>query len=106
MKEIWDWLNASNRIKHLGLGFAYGLGINDWYCASYGGIGVSLALEFKDGQWGGKPDLVDAANNGSFISKPSQDALLSTLSAALGGTLSATWNATTGHYDYTFTPNS
>jgi len=50
-------------------------------------------------------DFIDSANNGSFISKPSQDALLSTLSAALGGTLSATWNAATGHYDYTFTQN-
>lgn len=50
-------------------------------------------------------DFIDAANNGSFISKPSQDALLSTLSAVLGGTLSDTWNETTGHYDYTFTQN-
>lgn len=61
MKKIWDWLKESNRYKHLGLGFAYGLGADDWYCAAYGGIGVSLALEFKDGQWGGKPDIVDAA---------------------------------------------
>ena len=61
MKKIWEWLNASNRIKHLGLGFVYGLGADDTYCAIYGGIGVSLALEFKDGQWGGKPDWVDAA---------------------------------------------
>lgn len=48
MKKIWDWLNASNRIKHLGLGYVYGLGANDIYCAIYGGIGVSGALEFKD----------------------------------------------------------
>ena len=61
MKKIWEWLNASNRLKHIGLGFTYGLAANDAYCAIYGGIGVSLALEFKDGQWGGKPDLVDAA---------------------------------------------
>ena len=60
MKKIWEWLNASNRLKHIGLGFVYGLGANDWYCAAYGGIGVSLALEFKDDQWGGKPDWVDA----------------------------------------------
>lgn len=60
MKKILEWLNASNRLKHIGLGFVYGLGANDWYCAAYGGIGVSLALEFKDGQWGGKPDWVDA----------------------------------------------
>ena len=61
IKKIWEWLNDSNRLKHLGLGFVYGLGANGWYCAAYGGLGVSLALEFKDGQWGGKPDLVDAA---------------------------------------------
>lgn len=61
MKKLIDWLLSSNRYKHLGLGFVYGLGANGWYCAAYGGLGVSLALEWKDGQWGGKPDLVDAA---------------------------------------------
>ena len=61
IKKIIDWLKQSNRYKHLGLGFVYGLAANDLYCALYGGVGVSLALEFKDGQWGGKPDPVDAA---------------------------------------------
>ena len=61
MKSIIDWLLESNRWKHLGLGFVYGLAANDWYCAIYGGAGVALALEFKDGQWGGKPDPIDAA---------------------------------------------
>ena len=61
MKKLITWLKDSNRIKHIGLGYIYGLGANDTYCAIYGGLGVSLALEFKDGQWGGKPDLVDAA---------------------------------------------
>ena len=60
MKKIWEWLNASNRYKHFLLGMVYGLGADDTYCAVYGGIGVSLALEFKDGQWGGKPDAMDA----------------------------------------------
>jgi hypothetical protein len=60
MKKIWNWLLSSNRYKHLGLGFIYGLGANGWYCAAYGGIGVSGALEFKDWQWGGKPDWIDA----------------------------------------------
>lgn len=60
MRKIWEWLNESKRIKHLGLGAVYGLAANDWYCAAYGGAGVSLALEFKDGQWGGKPDIIDA----------------------------------------------
>ena len=60
MKKIIEWFKASNRWKHLGLGFAYGLAADDVYCAVYSGVGVSLALEFKDGQWGGKPDAVDA----------------------------------------------
>jgi hypothetical protein len=59
MKKIIEWFKASNRIQHLGLGFAYGLAADDWYCAIYGGAGVSGALEFKDYQWGGKPDWVD-----------------------------------------------
>ena len=50
--------------------------------------------------------FIDGANNGGFISSASQDALLDTLGAALGGTLSAIWNSTTGKYDYSFTPNS
>ena len=59
MKNIWDWLNDSNRLKHLGLGVVYGLGADDCYCAVYGGFGVAGALEFKDYQWGGKPDWID-----------------------------------------------
>ena len=60
MKNIIKWFLSSNRYKHLLLGFAYGLFANSWYSAIYGGLGVSLALEWKDGQWGGKPDLIDA----------------------------------------------
>lgn len=59
MKKIIDWLFASNRMKHYGLGAVYGLGADDWYCAVYGGLGVSGALEFKDYQHGGKPDVID-----------------------------------------------
>ena len=59
MKKIWQWLKESNRIKHLVGGVAVGLGANDWYCAEYVGIGVAGSLEFKDYQWGGKPDWVD-----------------------------------------------
>ena len=55
MKKIIEWFKASNRIQHLGLGFVYGLAADDWYCAIYGGAGVSGALEFKDYQ----PDWVD-----------------------------------------------
>ena len=61
MKKIWQWLTASNRMKHYGLGAIFGLAADDLYCAIYGGAGVSLAMEWKDGQWGGKPDLLDAA---------------------------------------------
>ena len=59
IKKIWAWLNESNRLKHLALGYVYGLAANDWYCAIYGGLGVSCALEFKDYMWGGKPDIID-----------------------------------------------
>lgn len=61
MKKIWNWIKSSNHLGHYGLGVVYGLAADDLYCALYGGVGVSLALEFKDGQWGGKPDLLDAA---------------------------------------------
>ena len=60
MGKIADWIKDSNRYKHLGLGYVYGFAADDTYCAVYGGLGVALALEFKDGQWGGKPDAVDA----------------------------------------------
>jgi hypothetical protein len=59
MKKIWEWLNDNNRLKHLALGYVYGLAANDIYCAIYGGAGVAGALEFKDYQWGGKPDWID-----------------------------------------------
>lgn len=59
MKRIWQWLKDSNRLKHLGLGVAVGLGADDWYCAEYVGIGVAGSLEFKDYQWGGKSDWID-----------------------------------------------
>ena len=60
MKKIWNWLKDSHRLQHLGLGFVYGLGADDCYCAVYGGFGVAGALEFKDWKWGGKPDWIDA----------------------------------------------
>lgn len=59
MKRIWQWLKDSNRLKHLVGGVAVGFGANDWYCAEYVGIGVAGSLEFKDYQWGGKPDWID-----------------------------------------------
>ena len=59
MKKFWQWLKDSNRLKHLVGGVAVGLGANDWYCAEYVGVGVAGSLEFKDYQWGGKPDWID-----------------------------------------------
>lgn len=59
MKKIIEWFKASNRIQHLGLGFVAGLFPSSWYDATVLGVGMSGALEFKDYQWGGKPDLVD-----------------------------------------------
>jgi hypothetical protein len=59
VKKIVTWFKESHRIHHLALGYSCGLLANDWYCVMYGGIGVSGALEFKDWQWGGKPDWID-----------------------------------------------
>ena len=56
-----NWFTESNRWKHFVGGIAVGAGANDLYCAAYAGIGVAGALEFKDWQWGGKPDWVDFA---------------------------------------------
>jgi hypothetical protein len=61
MKRIWNWLKDSHRLQHIGLGFVYGLGADDCYSAVYGGLGVAGALEFKDYQWGAKPDWIDFA---------------------------------------------
>ena len=56
MKKIVEWLNQSNRWKHLVGGIIVGAGANDWYCAAYAGFGVAGTLELKDYLWGGKPD--------------------------------------------------
>lgn len=61
MKKLIDWLGRSNRYKHLLGGIAVGAGANTVYCAAYAGIGVAAALEFKDWQHGGRPDIVDFA---------------------------------------------
>lgn len=59
MKKIIGWLKDSHRWLHLLLGMVFGLFANGLYCAIYGGAGVAGALEFKDYQWGGKPDWID-----------------------------------------------
>ena len=59
MKKIWEWLEKRNRLKHIVCGIVVGAGANDWYCAEYVGLVTSGALEFKDWQHGGEPDIVD-----------------------------------------------
>lgn len=59
IKKIIDWFKASNRFYHLILGIVVGLFPNDWYHTELLGAGVSGAMEFKDYQWGGKPDIID-----------------------------------------------
>ena len=59
MKKVIQWIEESHRWLHLLLGMAFGIFANGLYCAIYGGVGVAGALEFKDGQWGGKPDVID-----------------------------------------------
>ena len=58
-KDKKCWLLESNRWKHLVGGIAVGAGANTLFCAAYAGVGVAGALEFKDYQWGGKPDWID-----------------------------------------------
>ena len=58
-QTVIDWLNASNRWKHLLGGFIIGIGADNLYCAAYAGIGVAAALELKDHLWGGKADILD-----------------------------------------------
>lgn len=59
LKKCWEWLKTSNRGKHLGCGALVGFGADDLYCATYVGIIVSSALEYKDHSWGGKADIID-----------------------------------------------
>jgi hypothetical protein len=59
IKRIIDWFLQSHRWQHLIFGTLIGLGSNGWYIAAYIGVCVGGALEFKDWQWGGKPDWVD-----------------------------------------------
>lgn len=58
-KKVFDWLSESNRSKHMIGGVIVGLFAEDAYCAAYAGAGVAGAMEFKDWQWGGKPDWID-----------------------------------------------
>ena len=59
MKKIWEWLLSSHRILHLVLGIPAGLFPTDWYNTEVLASGVAGSMEFKDWQWGGKPDAID-----------------------------------------------
>lgn len=48
IKKVWNWLNDSNRMKHLVLAYVVGLGCDDLHCAEYVATTMSGALEFKD----------------------------------------------------------
>ena len=54
--NLWQWLRTSHRIHHLAGGFAVGFA-----CGIDAAVAVAAALEFKDRQWGGKPDWIDFA---------------------------------------------
>lgn len=49
-----NWITESNRWKHMVGGFALGL-VLTFLCA----LGAAGGMEFKDYQWGGKPDVLD-----------------------------------------------
>ena len=59
LKKVSGWLKDSHRWQHLVGGAMIGLLADDVYCAALTGFGVAGALEFKDWQWGGDPDVVD-----------------------------------------------
>lgn len=61
MEKIIDWFMASNRYLHLLLGVVVGLLPTGWWNTEVLAAGVASSMEFKDWQWGGKPDFIDFA---------------------------------------------
>lgn len=59
MKNFFQWFRESHRWQHLVGGIAIGALGNTWYCALLAGTAAAGSLEFKDYQWGGKPDPID-----------------------------------------------
>ena len=59
MKKIIDWFKESNRGLHLLLGVVVGLLPTGWWNTEVLAAGVAGSMEFKDYQWGGKPDIID-----------------------------------------------
>lgn len=58
MKWI-EWMEKSNRWKHLAGGFVIGIIPGGWFAGLYGGILTASALEYKDKSYGGVWDLTD-----------------------------------------------
>lgn len=64
MKRIIKWFATSHRWQHLAGGVAIGAAgaaADGFFAGVYAGVAAGAAMEFKDYQWGGKPDAVDAA---------------------------------------------
>lgn len=59
MKKIWNWLKESNRWQHLLVGALIGLTLPNIVLALYVTLLISVAVEYKDRQWGGKFDWID-----------------------------------------------
>lgn len=53
-QRVLSWLKSSNRMKHLVGGFLIALAFS--FPAA---LGCAGAMEFKDWQWGGKPEWAD-----------------------------------------------
>ena len=59
MKKLWNWLKESNRWKHLVSGSIIGLTLPNVVLSAYVNLLISIAMEYKDRQWGGKFDWID-----------------------------------------------
>lgn len=57
--KLLNWLNESNRWKHIVGGLGVALLAPSIACGAYSVAVVASALEFKDKQWGGKIDIID-----------------------------------------------
>lgn len=53
--RLWQWLQQSHRLLHIGVGALTGLSLG--FPAA---VSAAIAFEAKDYQWGGKPSLIDA----------------------------------------------
>lgn len=59
MKKILEWLQSSNRWKHLLGGCVIGICADTCYSAVYTALVAGACLEYKDRAHGGKWDWID-----------------------------------------------